>query len=169
MQVFLPYASFTHSVAVLDRARLGKQRVECGQLLSALRYLKTGEKVPAEYDVNIGPRGSNPGWINHPATKMWRGFESALALYMTLCVAEWAARGYKNSIVTPYNLDTLEPDPLHTDFAAASPAPRVRMPPWLGDADFHASHRAALLAKDPDWYSRYNWLEQPGVNYVWPV
>ncbi len=33
MQTFLPYDSYADSAAVLDRARLGKQRVEAKQIL----------------------------------------------------------------------------------------------------------------------------------------
>lgn len=36
MQTFLPYPDFRQSAKVLDRARLGKQRVECLQLARAI-------------------------------------------------------------------------------------------------------------------------------------
>ena len=36
MQTFLPYADFPGSAKVLDRKRLGKQRVECCQILNTL-------------------------------------------------------------------------------------------------------------------------------------
>jgi hypothetical protein len=169
VQVFLPFPSFTHSVAVLDRARLGKQRIECGQILSALRFLKTGEAVPETIDPNVGNRGSTPAWLNHPATKMWRGYEAALGLYMSLCIAEWIHRGYKNSMVAPYDLKTLDADPIHADFAAAVAAERVRMPPWLGREDVHASHRANLLRKMPEHYGQFGWTEDTTMPYVWPV
>lgn len=48
MQTFLPYPSFAESARVLDRQRLGKQRVEVLQLLRALT-------------------GQTKGWANHPA------------------------------------------------------------------------------------------------------
>jgi len=50
-----------------------------------------------------------------------------------------------------------------------------KRPDWLGRADFHAAHRAVLLAKDPEWYGQFGWPESPAekVNgrwpYVWPV
>ena len=37
---------------------------------------------------------------------MWAGHESALAVYMTLCVKEWSDRGYTNNMVPPYSADT---------------------------------------------------------------
>lgn len=78
MQTFLPYPSFVESARVLDRARLGKQRVEVLQLLKALL-------VPGS------------GWTNHPAAKMWRGHEDSLAGYGTAVCVEWTRRGYRDS------------------------------------------------------------------------
>jgi hypothetical protein len=84
MQTFLPYADFARSAACLDRQRLGKQRVECFQLLNALN--------------SIDPK---VGWINHPAAKMWRGHAQGLTWYMAACIGEWVRRGYKNTMVVP--------------------------------------------------------------------
>ena len=83
MQTFLPYPEFDRSAAVLDMRRLGKQRVECSQILNALT-------------------GVSAGWKNHPATLMWRGHERALCLYsIDVCVA-WRARGYKDSLLSAF-------------------------------------------------------------------
>lgn len=49
---------------VLDKKRLGKQRVEALQLL----------------------RGN---WPNHPAAKMWEGYKPALAEYGRICCEVW--------------------------------------------------------------------------------
>ena len=41
MQTFLPYPDFAESAKVLDNKRLGKQRVECLQIMKALKvYIK---------------------------------------------------------------------------------------------------------------------------------
>lgn len=79
MQTFLPYASFVESAKVLDRQRLGKQRVEAWQILNALR-------------------GESKGWVNHPATRMWDGHEAALALYGVTVCYEWTRRGYRDTM-----------------------------------------------------------------------
>jgi hypothetical protein len=49
-------------------------------------------------------------------------------------------------------------------------------PPWFGNAEFHASHRRALLYKNREWYSQFGWAELPDVpnedgklNYYWPI
>lgn len=91
MQTFLPYPSFTESVKALDYRRLGKQRVECAQILKALKQ--------------------GGGWSRHPATLMWQGYEPALEAYLAECISEWISRGYKNSmsIPTPPSFYSLPP------------------------------------------------------------
>lgn len=78
MQTFLPYTNFGKCARVLDRARLGKQRVEVKQILRAM--------------------DSGGGWANHPATRMWRGHRKYLALYGCYMCAEWRRRGYQDSL-----------------------------------------------------------------------
>ena len=66
VNTFLPYSSFKKSVKSLDNKRLGKQRVEAKQILTAL---------------------SNGGsWSNHPAALMWKGYEECLKLYINRCI-----------------------------------------------------------------------------------
>ena len=78
MQTFLPYEDFVKTATVLDRQRLGKQRVETLQVLKAL----------------VTP---NYGWRNHPAVKMWRNYEFALLDYQKAICNEWVNRGYKDT------------------------------------------------------------------------
>lgn len=138
MQTFLPYADYAASATALDDRRLGKQRVEVLQVLRAL--------VRPTY-----------GWKNHPATRMWRGHEVALAEYGVAICREWQRRGYA---------DTCEVKIL--DELAESGRPDTGPPVWLGDERVHASHRAALVAKQPDWY-RERFGELPELPYFWPV
>lgn len=133
MQTFLPYPSFAMSASVLDRQRLGKQRVEAWQILQALN-------------------GQSKGWINHPAVKMWRGYEDALNYYGHVICCEWRKRGYKDRMMERFAL-----------------LPRVKYPPWFGQNDFHAAHRSNLLRKNPEWYSRFGWSEPDNLPYVWPA
>jgi hypothetical protein len=74
MQTFLPYQDFLRSAKVLDRQRLGKQRVEVLQLLRAI--------------------SDGGAWSNHPAAKMWRCNTNALVLYGLIMCNEWQTRGY---------------------------------------------------------------------------
>jgi len=129
MQTFLPYSSFEKSVQVLDWRRLNKQRVEAKQILSTLRF------------------GSR--WSNHPAVRMWQGYEGALIVYMNTCIWEWIRRGYGN------NMEFM--------FCSA-----VVLPSWFGSLEFHAAHRSNLLRKNPGWYSQFGWSEPDNLSYVWP-
>jgi hypothetical protein len=43
------------------------------------------------------------------------------------------------------------------------------LPPWLGDDDFHRSHRSALVRKDPDFYGPKFPDVPDDLPYVWPV
>lgn len=139
MQTFLPYPEFNKSAHVLDRARLGKQRIETKQLVNAL--LRGG------------------GWSNHPAAKMWRGHEYQLCLYgMSVCV-EWTNRGYVDN-----QFEWFE-----AQIAAMPDNTNMREPKWLGDPAFHAAHRSNLLRKSPEHYGQFGWQEPPDLPYVWPV
>lgn len=80
MQTFLPLPELSASARVLDRARLGKQRVECKQIYLALTD-------PAY------------GWQNHPAVRMWKGHHQSLALYGLCVCQEWRNRGYNDTLL----------------------------------------------------------------------
>jgi hypothetical protein len=142
MQTFLPYKSFKKSAKVLDWRRLGKQRVEGFQILNTLVAKKEGITHIA---------GRKIGWLNHPASLMWEGYENCLRLYVNTMIKEWINRKYKNTMQI-YEIE--QP---------------VIYPEWLGTDDFHASHRSNLLRKDYDYYSQFNWAEGPDMEYVWPV
>lgn len=93
MQTFLPFSDFVASARALDRQRLGKQRVECWQLLRVLL-------------------GLTKGWSHHPAALMWTGRTGALARYAVACCDEWRARGYKDTMrerFTPHVTDDAGP------------------------------------------------------------
>lgn len=140
MQTFLPHADFNESARVLDRQRLGKQRVETLQIMTALL---TGK-----------------GWVNHPATKMWRGHEASLLRYQVCVCQEWTDRGYRDTCWGK----TLDLALEHHI------APRFDDdPPWLGDEDLHLSHRSNLIRKKPEHYGEL-WPDVPAdLPYVWPT
>lgn len=137
MQTFLPVPSFTRTARMLDRQRLGKQRVEAWQILRALR-------------------GETKGWRNHPATRMWRGYEPCLIEYAIAICREWIARGYQDQMLARFMDERARPED-------------VELPPWIGDRALHASHRSALLRKDPEHYGQHGWTDDPEDPYVWPL
>jgi hypothetical protein len=103
MQTFLPHKCFAKSAASLDNRRLGKQRVECLQILNALHN--------PEY-----------GWQNHPATKMWRHDKASLIHYgITIC-DEWIRRGFKDTCRAKIK-----------SFMLISGITRKTIPRWISD------------------------------------
>ena len=135
MQTFLPYEDFEETAKVLDYRRLGKQRVETKQILMTLI-------------------GQSTGWKNHPAVRMWRGYEGCLRLYGLFMCDEWIRRGYN---------DNLRP------WFATLELPAFKDPHWMGDERLHLSHRSNLLRKDAAYYGQY-WIAVPNdLPYWWPV
>ena len=137
MQTFLPYVNFKTSLEVLDDKRLGKQRVETFQILNNLLGRPKKDGTPYK------------GWTNHPCCVMWRGYENALKEYLNVSIDVWKARGKNN---------TMEYEKIEGE---------VVMPPFIGFIPFHSSHRANLLRKDPEFYGKYHWGEDPTDPYVW--
>lgn len=101
------------------------------------------------------------GWRNHPAVRMWRDHTNALKFYHDVMVREWVRRGYVST------MELRLPPPTDPDLRPAWIG-SIIMPPWLGRGDVHASHRAALLLKDPQHYGQFGWTEVPANAYVWP-
>lgn len=135
VQTFLPYPSFRRSAQALDDRRLGKQRVEVLQILNALC-------------------GVTPGWRNHPAVRMWRGYERALVLYGRVVTREWCRRGFA---------DTVE-----DKLVRLAPPGHGRLPPWVGREALHRSHQSALVRKNPAYYGRLFPDVPPDLPYYWP-
>jgi hypothetical protein len=149
VQTFLPYADFRRSAEVLDRRRLGKQRVECLQVLRGLT-------VPTY------------GWRHHPAVKMWRGCEEALGRYTFTVCEIWIEAGGADTVAATM---TAELAALGLREVRSQPelAEAGALPPWLGDDEFHRSHRSSLLRKEPDHYGRLFADVPDDLPYVWPV
>jgi hypothetical protein len=148
MQTFLPYADFATTARVLDDRRLGKQRVEALQVLRALT-------VPGY------------GWRHHPAVAMWRGYEEPLAAYGVAICQEWCRRGHADTCDVKIRAEVAKLG-LTEVRGQAELAPLGQLPPWLGDEDFHRSHRSSLLRKDADWYGPLFTDVPDDLPYVWP-
>lgn len=110
------------------------------------------QRVEAKQILNIlcGRTCSN-AWRNHPAVLMWKGYENALKLYYNCILDEWVSRGFVNNM--PY--EKISGD--------------VVKPPFVGDYDFHMSHRSNLLRKAEDEYYIYDWDVPDYLPYVWKV
>ena len=138
VQTFLPYPDFEETARVLDYRRLGKQRVETWQLIRALN-------------------GETKGWVNHPAARMWDGYESTLAYYGMVICEEWRRRGYKDQMLErlAYEWERL--------------GKNLVMPPWMGNSEFHTSHQSNLVRKLPEHYSPIFTGVPDDLEYVWPT
>lgn len=137
VNTFLPEPSFQRSLTLLDRQRLGKQRVEAKQILQALR-------------------GERKGWVNHPATRMWRGYEGSLCLFGILSCVEWMQRGYVDNLLSWF-------------CERAVQYPDKSYPWWFRSEVFHRSHQSNLIRKDQAYYGGI-WKGVPSdLPYFWPV
>jgi len=151
MQVFLPHEDFTETARVLDQKRLVKQLLEGRQILAAIA-------------------GETKGWVNHPATKMFRNSPNTLVAYLRAIAIEMGVREYKWennwSVIQKYSqqLDSLD----------------TGRPSWMYGAEFDKviiTHRANLYLKAPDLYPQYKSavdIYRPLVccadcNYYWPT
>lgn len=77
MITFLPYADFKRSAKVLDRLRLGKQRLETLWLLQWL---------------------GDVAYRNYPLVRMWRSHTNLLVEYGKAMCLEWMDRGYDDNL-----------------------------------------------------------------------
>lgn len=133
MQTFLVYPDYLESMRCLDKSRLGNQVWREG--LTLLRG----------------------GWKNHPASKMWRGHEYHLGLYLLAGIKVLEERGkYYSEIHRKIDVEMKK----YSDTGA---------PSWLGDEQFHSSHRSNLLRKNPIFYYQFGWKESSDLPYVWPL
>lgn len=141
MQTFLPFPDYDKSARVLDDRRLGKQRVECLQILKALT-------IPSY------------GWQNHPAVKMWRGWEIQLRCYAGCILDEWIIERGCSDTVEEQILDISKNFPAITSFKI--------YPDWLTE-EFCRAHQSNLVRKDPEFYGP-KFPDVPlDLPYIWPV
>lgn len=142
MQTFLPYKSYRKSASVLDRQRLGKQRVEGLQILHCL--------------LGIGSQR----WRHHPAVKMWRGAELSLAHYVLEVCHEWTRRGYKDTVAGKVVACLSRCGYAQIGYVK---------PQWLGNYRLHRSHQSNLIRKSPAQYRALFPRVPSTLPYMWPT
>lgn len=144
-QTFITDHDMRQSAQNLDDKRLGKQRVEAIQIGYCLLIAENN-------------------WKNHPAVKMWNGWEPFLVYqYLRDTMLEWDKRGFQN-------LKCLD------HFSKLDLAVRVRYgrncivekPTWITDA-FILSHKSNLIRKNPKFYRPVFGNDIPdNLPYIWP-
>ena len=88
-------------------------------------------------------------WSKHPATKMWAGYGSALMVYRNTMIKEWIRRGRNNNMKI-----------IKVGFYI--------LPWWIGNKEFHLSHKSNLVRKLPEHYRKL-WPNVPDdLPYIWP-
>lgn len=117
-----------------------------------LDYRRLGkQRLEADQILNIVTgKATSKAWIHHPAVLMWVGYDVALTIYRNTMIEEWVERGYKNTMLILKTTGLF------------------KAPDWYQDDRLHSSHRAALLAKDFDFYSKFGWQEEARLEYYWP-
>lgn len=127
MQTFLPYgADYEANAEVLDNKRLGKQRVESYQILKALL-------------------GESTGWVNHPATRMWRGHEYQLYVYTSMICREWKLRGFEDTVT----------DSIRNLIKKHNVKSTWIYPEWLNNPAVSITHQANLFIKNSEHYKLF--------------
>lgn len=144
MQVFLPESTFAKCAEVLDTKRLVKQLLEGRQIMNVL----AGEQP-------------SKGWKNHPAVKMFEGYETTLYSYLRAIRDEMQQRGYKwekNWTV----IQDLYDRHFSNDLQG--------YPFWMRDSESWnrvvITHRGRLWEKDPIHYAQYETEGKNFMNYV---
>jgi hypothetical protein len=121
------------------------------QTAQVLDYRRLGKQRVEAYQILRTLSGLSHSWERHPAVVMWRGYEESLITYMNEMITEWVRRGYKNTM------------------PIIQPRDPIIVPHWMGDQEFHSSHRSNLLRKYPEYYNKFGWTEKPDLSYIWPV
>ena len=133
MQTFLPYPDFVKCAQVLDNKRLNKQHLECFQIINVLE-------------------GRSHAWKNHPAVRMWKGYETALKYYANCMKEQCLVRGFKSEKIPYYQITE-----------------KVIYPYWFNENLIYISHQSNLMRKDSVFYSKYGFIDYGISGYFWPV
>jgi hypothetical protein len=160
MQTFITHVDFNISASHLDNKRLNKQLLEGRQILDVLATRRT-----------VG------GWVNHPAVRMWHGYERIFYKYLVAIKDECVKRG----ISTEKNWQAIEELMRKGKYNFS---PNEINPWWLTDPSMAVritqSHRANLYKKDPEYYydfainaklfdeMRHRVVCCDKCNYCWP-
>lgn len=118
MQIFLPSPSCLQTARQLDKRRLNKQIIEAAQILRAIN-------------------GKGRGWLNHPATQMYRPYKEWLQLYRD-CLMEFQRGDIEAADIISRQADDVRP-------------------PFVTD-EFCRQHARRLYTKDPELYPQFSQL-----------
>lgn len=155
MITFHPLPSFVESADVLDwqysHNRLNNQINEA--------------TVVAEYLLGVRTEWRH----NKKVLVMWEGYELALIDYAFCCLYTWERKKKVIAIPRREKLINLQ------GLAINERGCEYSIPWWIGNEEFHSSHRAVLLGKNYNHYKQFGWTETPAERdsegrwpYLWP-
>jgi len=189
MQTFLPYSNFIKSALTLDHYNAGKysrcwkQVVEAKQILCTLH----ANELPKEWKLS-------KDWIyqkriNHPGVQMWKGYENWLISYYNIFLQVCKCKHKINTNLPFLNggiLTVIDYNDLDRPVIVKREIPMCKYhginkqnkriydntvaPFWLGNENFHRSHRAKLIEKCKHFYLS-KFPDDEGFNnsqYLWP-
>ena len=168
MQTFLPFHNYKDSANALDSKRLNKQAVECQQIAEIL--LRKMNLLPLEYKKDrYGHSRVRKGFWNHPAVRMWEGWEGSYFEYYRAVVFACQQRGIESSkhmdkyLTYAHLMDDV--------FYQSDTNALLRFRPHWQVEEFHLSHRYMLWRKDPAFYSHFyaSLFSEPHLDYLWPA
>lgn len=154
IQTWLPLPSFKDSAESLSDEDVTKQ------VFDAFRVIEHLHQIPMEETAL-----SKEYWASEPTlpiscADMWRGCEIQLCEY-TLEIAE------EESIRWRRQHPLLEEIARHMEMATGEDS-YMGKPSWFGNAEFHLSHQAALVRKNPSFYKKkFNGDDQ--LMLMWPT
>lgn len=147
MITFMPMINYREALRSLDDARLDKQILEVEQIVNAI----------------MDPED---GYRNHPCTRMWSPYVLNLLTYGIYAVGVWAERQRKNPMERDSRMYSRQVA-IANHMGSMRAAKSHQIPMWVGDIDFHESHRSNLIRKDPIHYN--SWPCTPiNMPYLWP-
>ena len=158
MQTFISDTNLIKNFLNLDNKRLGKQRRESVFILEAI--LKQNKE----------------GYKNHPAVKMWKGYEGYLLfVYLFVNMKIWKNKNF-NNVKTQEDYEELSKLLLNKFKCFLSkllPFIFIRKliwkkPPWI-TKEFIEAHRSKLIRKKPEHYRSLFPDTKEGLEYIWPI
>lgn len=198
MQTFLPYPDFKKSAQCLDYQRLGKQRLECKQILQTLALKKYKEYFKEVWICDYCNKPKNPNESNfitylsnydifckclsdssiYQLTKNWKiSWENHPAVLMwqdnELQLCEYTLFIIDTWINKGYK-DNIQSLILNIRFTEWKVYEEIKLdypgfPEWFGDTEFHLSHQSNLVRKYPEYYRKYFPEIPDNLPYIWPV
>jgi len=135
--------NFNTSASLLDSKRLGSTIYESIHILASILH-KNMDLVNPKRDVS-----------NHPASKLWIGYERELGAYIYAHIEEWCNRGYKTDVnLKNYHIIT-----------SGLGRGIYHIPKWISN-ELIETHRNVIYRKKPDFYP-HSWKGEREMCYDW--